>query len=41
LNRQTLQLREKVLGNEHPTTLHSMNCLALVLHKQGKYDEAE
>jgi hypothetical protein len=41
LFRQTLQLREKVLGKKHPYTLHSMNNLALVLQTQGKYDEAE
>jgi Flp pilus assembly protein TadD len=41
LDRKTLQLREKVLGKEHPNTLHSMNNLTLVLDKQGKYDEAE
>ena len=39
--RQTLELREKVLGQEHPSTLDSMNNLALVLDSQGKYDEAE
>ncbi|KAI1159510.1 P-loop containing nucleoside triphosphate hydrolase protein [Nemania serpens] len=38
---QTLQLREEVLGREHPDTLASMNNLALVLNSQGKYDEAE
>jgi Tfp pilus assembly protein PilF len=38
---QTLQLKEKVLGTEHPSTLHSMNNLAVVLDNQGKYVEAE
>jgi hypothetical protein len=28
---QTLELKEKVLGQEHPDTLYSMNCLARVL----------
>ena len=37
---QTLELREKVLGKEHPDTLTSMNNLA-VLSSQGKYEEAE
>jgi Flp pilus assembly protein TadD len=34
-------LREKVLGVDYPSTLDSMNNLALVLRHQGKYDEAE
>jgi hypothetical protein len=33
--RQTLELREKVLGQEHPSTLDSMNNLALVLRNKG------
>ena len=41
MHRQTLELREKVLGLEHPSTLDSMNNLALVLDSQGKYEEAE
>ncbi len=32
---------EKMLGKEHPSTLTSMNNLASVLSRQGKYDEAE
>ena len=36
-----LELKEKVLGKEHPSTLDSMNNLALVLRNQEKYDEAE
>ena len=32
---------EGVLGTEHPSTLGSMNDLALVLSSQGKYEEAE
>jgi hypothetical protein len=39
--RQTLELKQKVLGQEHPSTLNSMNGLASVLRNQGKYDEAE
>jgi tetratricopeptide (TPR) repeat protein len=39
--RQALQLREKVLGNEHPSTLGNMNNLALVLDSQEKYKEAQ
>lgn len=41
MHRQTLELSEKVLGQEHPSTLDSMNNLALVLDNQGKYNEAE
>ncbi|KAK3179474.1 hypothetical protein OEA41_009760 [Lepraria neglecta] len=32
---------EKILGKEHPSTLTSMNNLALVLSSQGNYEEAE
>jgi len=39
--RQTLMLKEKVLDKEHPSTLGSMNNLAIVLDSQGKYEEAE
>ncbi|OCK89205.1 purine and uridine phosphorylase [Cenococcum geophilum 1.58] len=39
--RQTLELKKKVLGREHPDTLNSMNNLAVVLGNQGKYEEAE
>jgi hypothetical protein len=41
IDRQTLEMREKVLGLEHPDTLTSMHCLAVTLHSQGKYAEAE
>ncbi len=41
LYRQTLQLREELLGREHPSTLDSMNNLAAALQSQGKYEEAE
>jgi Tetratricopeptide repeat len=34
-------LSETVLGNEHPSTLMSMNNLALLLRDQGKYEQAE
>jgi tetratricopeptide (TPR) repeat protein len=40
MHRQALELREKVLGKEHPSRLASMNNLACVLHKQGKHEEA-
>ncbi|OAL56153.1 hypothetical protein IQ07DRAFT_558137 [Pyrenochaeta sp. DS3sAY3a] len=37
----SLAIREKVLGQEHPNTLTSVNNLGLVLESQGKYEEAE
>ncbi|KZZ95532.1 Tetratricopeptide-like helical [Moelleriella libera RCEF 2490] len=39
--RQAFSLREKVLGPEHPSTMTSMNNLAVALYWQGKYTEAE
>jgi Tetratricopeptide repeat len=36
----TVWRQQKVLGNEHPDTLRSINNLALVLSDQGKYEEA-
>ncbi|XTI89188.1 Tetratricopeptide repeat-domain-containing protein [Cenococcum geophilum] len=39
--RHTLELKEKVLGREHPDTLSSMSKLAVVFRNQGKYEEAE
>ena len=41
MHRQALELREKVLGKEHPHTLTSMNNLAFVLSNLEKYDESE
>ena len=41
MHRQALELRETVLGKEHPDTLTSMNNLASVLSDQGKYEQAE
>ncbi|KAK5268335.1 hypothetical protein LTR40_014288, partial [Exophiala xenobiotica] len=38
---ETLQLREKILGKDHPDTLISMNNLARLLESQGKYNTAE
>jgi len=38
--RQALQLKEQVLGKEHPSTLGTMNNLAAALDKQGKHTEA-
>ncbi|KZL75723.1 kinesin light chain [Colletotrichum tofieldiae] len=39
--RQTLDLKEKVLGAGDPSTLRSMNNLAEVLRFQGRYKEAK
>jgi len=41
MHRQALELRRKVLGAEHPSTLSSMDNLASVLRSLGRYDEAE
>ncbi|KAH7124607.1 hypothetical protein EDB81DRAFT_730860, partial [Dactylonectria macrodidyma] len=41
MNRRALDAREKVLSREHPSTLTSVNNLAIVLQCQGKYEEAE
>ena len=38
---QTLRLKETMLGKDHPSTLGSMNNLALSLAQQGKYAETE
>ena len=40
LHEQTLEIRRRILGPEHPDTLWSMNNLAIVLGEQGKHDEA-
>ena len=39
--RQALQLKEQVLGAEHPSTLSSITNLAAALSGQGRYTEAE
>ncbi|KAK9384161.1 hypothetical protein V1515DRAFT_589424, partial [Lipomyces mesembrius] len=41
LCKETLRLRKKVLGEEHPDTLTSMHSLASLFHSQGKYEGAE
>jgi hypothetical protein len=41
LDRETLDIRRRVLGPEHPVTLTSMNNLAIVLADEGRYAEAE
>lgn len=40
LARQTLKIREKVLGPEHPDTARSLNNLAMTYHQLGAYDQA-
>ena len=39
--RRALEGEREVLGPRHPSTLNSVNNLASLLKKQGKYDEAE
>lgn len=39
--RQALELQEKLFGKEHPHTLASMHCIAIILSGQGKYKTAE
>jgi serine/threonine-protein kinase len=39
--REALRIRERQLGRFHPTTLASLNGVALGLHSQGELDEAE
>src|SRR5580700_2955164 len=41
MHQQTLELRKKVSGPEHPHTLTSMHYLARAMSSQGKYAEAE
>ena len=41
MNKRTLDKKKTILGGRHPSTLRSMNNLALVLRHQGKYEEAE
>jgi tetratricopeptide (TPR) repeat protein len=39
--RMSVEVREKMLGPEHPDTLTSVGNLGLVLERQGKYEAAE
>ena len=41
LFRQGLEIRERVLGKEHPDTARSYNNVAMNLNAQGRYKEAE
>ncbi|MCH8133033.1 MAG: tetratricopeptide repeat protein, partial [Myxococcales bacterium] len=38
---KTLEIQKRVLGEEHPSTLSTMNNLAILYEDQGRYDEAE
>jgi len=40
MNRQTLEIREEVLGKTHPDTLISVYCLAYLLQNKQEYEEA-
>ena len=41
LYRHALEIRERVLGKEHPSTLASVNNLATLLMRMGNYKDAE
>merc|ERR1711871_799943 len=41
LFRRVLEVSERALGTEHPSTLSSVNNLATLLQAQGKFAEAE
>jgi eukaryotic-like serine/threonine-protein kinase len=41
LQQQSMEIRQRVLGPEHPDTLQSMTGLAVVLDREGHYAEAE
>lgn len=41
LYRLALKIGQRVLGDEHPITLNSLNNLALLLQAKGQFDEAE
>jgi F0F1-type ATP synthase beta subunit len=37
LQQQSMEIRQRVLGHEHPDTLNSMNSLAKTLFREGHY----
>lgn len=41
LCKRALEIREKVLGKDHPDVAKQLNNLALLCQNQGKYDEVE
>jgi tetratricopeptide (TPR) repeat protein len=38
--RRALEGREKTLGKDHPSTLHTVHNMALVFDHQGQYEKA-
>jgi hypothetical protein len=40
MHQRTLELRESVLGKEHPDTLMSIYCLAHLLQRRKRYDDS-
>jgi tetratricopeptide (TPR) repeat protein len=38
---QALELRKRLLGEDHPDVATSLNNLALLYESQGRYDQAE
>jgi tetratricopeptide (TPR) repeat protein len=40
LQEQSLELRKRTFGEEHPSTITTMNNLAIMLRKQGEITEA-
>ena len=41
LYKRALEIRERVLGPDHPDTATSLNNLAILYDNQGRYEEAE
>ena len=41
LCKRALEIREKVLGSDHPDVAKQLNNLALLCQNQGKYEEVE
>ncbi|CAG2008871.1 unnamed protein product [Fusarium graminearum] len=40
MEKEVLEKRQRILGDEHPATIMAMNNLAITLGDQGKLDEA-
>ena len=41
LCKRALEIREKVLGSDHPDVAKQLNNLALLCQNQGRYEEVE
>ncbi len=41
LHKKALELRKKLLGEDHPDVATSLNNLGLLYNNQGRYEEAE